>query len=350
MTIPGTSAVTEQLRSIELDHEWEDLVLGGPKAVNFLGVLMVSASRRDIALTPRADYSVQFIQNTSSLHATLSQVASNMQMTFQDAQEDLVRTCLFMDQIPDHIKAALSLIKMASDDLLKKLLPYTLRNVEYSTSEASTISKPILLRLVQVGKLIDEVVAVLSSTLSSMVLNIEDYYFLSEIEVYAIDVQDQWYLLVELFIKFSNIAGLIQKNTKQNFVNPLQQAQTGNGFNNDTDRMAHIRTLIPSTINIDQSTHLLRMMAHTYVNISNEYMITQVAQIGPLLTLQMDSMRTTSHRELLQRAVAQSVKVARLTLAQQNEFTKASIGRQKEYQDFLLDAVVAALEERTSNN
>jgi len=265
-----------------------------------------------------------------------------MQMTFQDAQEDLVRTCLFLDQIPEHIKAAFSLIKMASDDLLKKLLPYTLRNVEHATSEASTISKPILLRLVQVGKLIDEVVAVLSSTLSSMVLNIGDYYFPSEIEVYAIDVQDQWYLLVEFFIKFSNLAKLIQKNTKQNFVNPVQQAQTGNGFNIDADRMAHIRTLIPSTINIDQSTHLLRMMAHTYVNISNEYMITQVAQIGPLLTLQTDSMRTTNHRELLQRTVAQSVKVARLTLVQRNEFTKANIVRQKEYQDFLLDAVVAA--------
>jgi len=55
MTIPGTSAVTKQLLSIELDHEWEDLVLCGPTAVNFLGMLMVSASRRDIALTPRAE-------------------------------------------------------------------------------------------------------------------------------------------------------------------------------------------------------------------------------------------------------------------------------------------------------
>ncbi|CAF1047025.1 unnamed protein product [Adineta steineri] len=84
------------------------------------------------------------------------------------------------------------------------------------------------------------------------------------------------------------------------------------------------------------------MMADTYANISNEYMITQVAQIGPLLNLQTNSMRTTNHRDLFQKTVAQSVKVARLTLAQRTEFTKADIGRQKEYKDFLLDTVVAA--------
>ncbi|CAF3916209.1 unnamed protein product [Adineta steineri] len=342
MTIPTADARTKQFLSIELDHEWEDLALDGTTVVNFLGLFMVSASRRDIILTPRAEHSIQFIQNTNSLHATLSQVALTMQMTFRDAHEDLVRTCLYMDQIPEHIKAALILMKTASNDLLKKLLPYTLRNVDYATSEASTISKPILLRFVQVGKLIDEVVAVLSSTLSGMVSNIDDYYFLSEIEVYAIDVQAKWYQLVELFIKFSDIAELIRKNTKQNFVNPVQQAQNGNGFNIEADRMAHMRTFIPSTITIDQLTHLLRMMADTYANISNEYMITQVAQIGPLLNLQTNSMRTTNHRDLFQKTVAQSVKVARLTLAQRTEFTKADIGRQKEYKDFLLDTVVAA--------
>ncbi|UJR19046.1 hypothetical protein I4U23_022177 [Adineta vaga] len=342
MAIPTTDALTKQFLSIELDHEWEDLVLDGTAVVNFLGLFMVSASRRDIVLTPRTEYSIQFIQNPKSLHATLSQVASTMQMTFQRAHEDLVRTCLYMDQIPEHIKAALILIKTASNDLLKKLLPYTLRNVDYATSEASTISKPILLRFVQVGKLIDEVVAVLSSTLSGIVSNIDDYYFLSEIEVYAIDVQVKWYLLVELFIKFSDIAELIRKNTKQNFVNPVQQTQNGNGFNIEADRLAHMRTLIPSTITIDQLTHLLQMMAHTYANISNEYMITQVAQVGPLLNLQTTSMRITNHRDLLQKTVVQSVKVARLTMAQRNELTKADMGREKEYKDFLLDAAVAA--------
>ncbi|CAF1237540.1 unnamed protein product [Adineta steineri] len=340
MIILTTDTITKQFLSIELDHEWEDLALGGTTVVNYLGMLMVSASRRDTALIPRSGYTIQFIKNTNSLHATLSQVALAMQMTFQDVLEDLVRTCLYMDQIPDHIKAALILIKTASNDLLKKLLPYTLRNVDYATSEASTISKPILLRFVQVGKLIDEVVAVLSSTVSGMVSNIDNYYFLSEVEAYAIDVQVQWYLLVELFMKFSDIAELIRKNTKQNFMNPVQQAQDENGFSSEADRMAHIRTLIPSTITLDQLTQFLRMMAHTYVNVSNEYMVTQVTQIGSLLNLQTPLMWTTNHRDLFQKTVAQSVKVARLTLAQRNEFIEADNDRQKEYKDFLLDTVI----------
>ena len=342
MTISVTDAVTKQLLSIEQDRDWEDLILSGPTTVNFLGLLMISASRSDIALTSRPQHSVQFIQNTNSLHVTLFQVASSMQMTFHDAHGDLVRTCLYMDQIPEHMKATLMLIKMASDELMQTLLPYSLRNIDRDTTEALTFSKPMLSRFIQTGKLIDEVVAVISSTLSDVVTSIDDYYYLSEVETYAIDLQVQWYLLVELFIQFSDMVELIRKNVKENFMNPVQQAQDGNGVNIVIDRLSCLQTLIPSTITIDHSAHFLRMMVHTYVKIYNTFMITQVNQTGSLLALQTESMRITNRRDLFKTTLAQSIAVARLASVEHTEFIRIDIDRQKEYTLLLLEDVVAA--------
>ena len=208
----------QQLVSIGPDRHWEDLILGGPTAINFLSLLMVSASQRDLALASRPGYSIQFIQNINSLHATLSQVAKAMQMAFQGVLEDLVRTQLSMDRIPEHMKAGLLLIKTASDDLREKLVPYTLRNIDLASSEGSAVSKSTLSRFVQVGKLIDEVVAVLSSTISSLLSNMDSYNFVSEVEVHAIDLQVQWYLLIELFMKFSERADIVREKTAKTFV------------------------------------------------------------------------------------------------------------------------------------
>jgi hypothetical protein len=340
-TTTTTPVVSKQLLLIELDTGWEDLILGGAKFANFLGLAMVSASQRNLALTPRAGYSVQFIQNINSLHATLLQVASAMQTACQGAHEDLVRTQVSMDQIPDHIKASLLLIKTAPDDLRKKLLPVTLRNVDRAANEGSAVSKSTLARFVHVGKLIDEFVAVLSYTVSGIVSNLENYHYLSEVEVHVTDIQVQWYLLVQLLIKFSERADIIRENIAKNFVNSTQQAENGNGLHIEAERITHLKILIPATIAIDQSTQLLQMMAHTYSDISNEYMATQAGQSGSFLSLQTSSMRATSQRELWQRIVAQSVEAARLAQKRENEFMEASHERQKEYNDFLLDAVVA---------
>ena len=131
------------------------------------------------------------------------------------------------------------------------------------------------------------------------------------------------------------------KKPQKPLCDAIQKAQVANGFNIEADRAAHLRTLIPATIDIDQSTHLLQMMIETYTNIFNEHMVTQIAQIGSFLSLQTNSMRIASQRDLWQRMTAQSVKVARFAQIRQNEFTEARSNRQKEYNELLPGAVVA---------
>ncbi|CAF5191691.1 unnamed protein product, partial [Rotaria sp. Silwood1] len=120
------------------------------------------------------------------------QISSAMQTAFQVAHEDLIRIRSSMDQIPEHIKAGLLLIQTAPNNLLSKLLPYTLHNVERAANEGSAISKPTLERFVSVGLIVEELATLLLSTPSSSEENAD---YLMEASSYANDIKIKWDLL-----------------------------------------------------------------------------------------------------------------------------------------------------------
>jgi hypothetical protein len=185
--------------SPEVDREWEDFVLAGSTVVNYLSLFMVFVSRQDIALMPTAEYIAKCINNVHSLCATLFQISSAMRVTFKWAHDDLTRIQGSMKQIPKHIEAGLLSIKIAPNNLLSPLLPYTLRNVDLACNEGSTVSKLTLDRFISIRLLLEELVTLLTSA-SSVAANTD---YLNEANPYGNGIKTQWDLLVKLFQKFS---------------------------------------------------------------------------------------------------------------------------------------------------
>jgi hypothetical protein len=331
-----TTTTTTTTLAPEVDREWEDLVLAGPTVVNYLHLFMVFASRRDEVLYPPAEPILKYIKD-NSLRTILLKISSAMQDAFKLAHDDLVRVRSSMNQIPDHLKAGLLLIKAAPDDLLSQLLPYTLRNVDRAADEGSTVSKPTLDRFISINFLLEELVLLLDST--KLTLGSTDY--LIEATIYANDMKTQWNLLVKLFRKFSERADTTQRSIDDTFIDPINEAQKSNNFNSQIKRTDRLNDLIPAAIFIDQSSYLLDMMASTYTDIANDYRVNEVTPITPYITMPIESERIIAQRQLWQNIVLQSVKIARLAQERQNGFVETGPSRHVEYGTYLQKAISA---------
>ncbi|CAF1009903.1 unnamed protein product [Adineta steineri] len=333
VTTISTTTTTTTTLAPEVDHEWEDLILAGPTVVNYLGLFMVLASRKNQTLNASAEFTPKHLSVTQPLPAILSRISTDMQAAFKVANDDLIRTRSNMDQIPDHINAGLLLIQTAPNDLLKTLLPYTLKNVKRTANEGAAVTKPTLERFITVEAILEELVTLLISTSATKE---DDINYLMEAKAYANDIQMQWSLLVKLFKKFSQRADITEIRIVDSFIKPTEVA---NNLTTPNQRHTHLDKLIPAAIAIDQSSHLLDIMALTYAEISNEHMINQIASNKPYLALATESARALDQRELWQNTIAQSVKVARLAQVRQNEFAATSSGRNERYSTYSKDPV-----------
>lgn len=290
---------------------------------------MVLVSRKDQVLTAPAEYTVKYLSNIQSLRSILTRISAEMRKAFEFASDDLIRTQISMEQIPDHIKAGLVLIQSAPNDLLNKLLPYTLRNVDRAANEGSAITKPTLQRFITLGLWFDELVTLLDSTSATAAAAEKDH--VDEAAAYASDIKKQWDLLVRLFQKFSDRADLTQTSVSQNFIDLIDKAQKTNDLSTQAQRKTQLDKLIPAAIAIDQSSYLLDMMSRTYNEISKDHMATQITTSNNYLNVAEESARARNQRELWQNTLAQSIKVARLAQDRQNKFAETSPERQTMY-------------------
>jgi len=331
ITTTTTSTTTTTTLPPDLDREWEDFVLAGPAVVNYLNLFMVLASRKDQALIPPSGYTVKYISGVSSLRSALFKISSAMEVAFKWAHDDLVRVRDSMNQIPEHIKASLLLIKTAPNNLLSQLLPYTLRNADRAANEGSAVSKPTVDRFISTRLLLEELVTLLNYT--SLSEGNTDY--LIEANAYADDIKTQWNFLLKLFQKFSERADITQRSIGDSFIGPINEAQRTNGFNSQSQRSDHLARLIPAAIFIDQSSYLLDMMVRTYTDISNDHLANQITSINTYINIGIESLRITSQRQLWQNIVSQSIKIARLAQERHDRFVDTGPNRQADYAAYL---------------
>ncbi|CAF3937738.1 unnamed protein product, partial [Rotaria sp. Silwood1] len=119
-----------------IDTEWEDMMIGGPASINYVGAVMAIASRKDFSLS--LDYKYTLIQYPDSFHATLAQVANEMYRALFGAHTAMNRIQANMRQIPNLLKTALKLITQAGTAMTKAMLPRTLSNIgQYANTSAT---------------------------------------------------------------------------------------------------------------------------------------------------------------------------------------------------------------------
>ena len=142
MPVKSTSAIfddklDEELRSkADIDEEWEELLSAGPSTINYIGNLMIIASKKDFALVrPTPEYVYTSIKYPNSFRATLVHAANEMYSVFYGAHNSMDRIQGYMQQIPGHVKTTLKLLTSASPRLIQTLLPQTLANIKRLASQ-----------------------------------------------------------------------------------------------------------------------------------------------------------------------------------------------------------------------
>ncbi|CAF1181434.1 unnamed protein product [Didymodactylos carnosus] len=152
----------------EIDEQWEDLVVAGPVAVNYVGHLMVLASKRDFPFEPNnSNYSYQYIRYPQSFRATLVQLSSEMYNTFLNAHNSMDRIQLNMEQIPRHVNTTVKLLLMAPLPLIQTLLPLSIENIQRITIDCTKLANSTLDKFLYLNKLLQEILAISIVTLGA---------------------------------------------------------------------------------------------------------------------------------------------------------------------------------------
>jgi hypothetical protein len=98
--------------------------------------------------------------------------------------------------------------------------------------------------------------------------------------------------------------------------------------------------LVESAKDIDRDSHLLFLMAKTYFDISNKYMIDQIAGMAGLLSLQNDAARDTYVKEVANESRATSTKVKDLAAERQRQYELVNFNRQEQYMEFIREGMI----------
>lgn len=313
--------------SPESDRAWEDLVLAAPSTVNYLGLFMVLSSRRDYSLLYPPGLTFKYISNNGSLRYSLNTLSSSMLSAFQYTLDDLQRVRISMEQIPDHIQASLVVIQSAPIDLLNRLLPYTIRNIERAIREGSVVSKPALQRFVDMKIFIDE----LARLVREIKPTADNGDFLVEANGYCVDLQSQWYLLISLLGNISNRTDLMQTDIAQDFVDIIREAHNQNAFQSAATRNIYLQRLIAMTASLDKYSEYLNMVMKTFSEIVETSVINQLRSNTLYTTTMTDALRVSIERQLWKDIINQSIRVARLTQARHNDFIARVSNRHIEY-------------------
>ena len=150
----------EQLLSQrDIETTWEEMVVAGPIIVNYIGNLMVLASKKDFAFTlPTSNHIYRYMKYPNSFRATLVQVANQVSNAFFIAHSNMDTIQVNMLQIPTHLKTVLKLLTSASPRLIQSMLPTALGNIERIAKQCANAANMTKLFYDSVTGLLQEVV------------------------------------------------------------------------------------------------------------------------------------------------------------------------------------------------
>ena len=151
----------------EIDSEWVHLMTAGPLAVNYIGNLLVLASKRDFPLVRPPQFTFQHIQDPNSFRATLAQVTGSMYSALLAAHTAMDRIQINVQQVPGHVKTALKLVLAGSPMLIEIMLPKTLESISRITNESAHQARTTFHKFTRLQELILEVITVNNHTQST---------------------------------------------------------------------------------------------------------------------------------------------------------------------------------------
>jgi hypothetical protein len=159
-------------------------------------------------------------------------------------------------------------------------------------------------------------------------------------------VKSHWDQLVRFFDKLSNRAKVTLEASLKNFVNWMKEAQLM-GPNDLTPyiRSFYLDYLKEDALAIHSEAHLLYIMARSYFDVSNEFLMTQLAGMAKLLTAATPEERMELNKALQVETEKVQLSIRSLTRQRQAEYLMASQTRQADLEHFIQNAQLQSLEE-----
>ena len=105
-----------------------------------------------------------------------------------------------------------------------------------------------------------------------------------------------------------------------------------------SDKTLYVGMLVETATDIDRDSHQLFLMAKTYTDVSNEYMIGQIAGLSGLLSIQNNADRDAHVQALTNKSRDTSMKIKNLVTERQQQYELASFNRQAQYMVFIEEA------------
>ncbi|UJR36842.1 hypothetical protein I4U23_029555 [Adineta vaga] len=147
-----------------IDSEWVHLMTAGPLSVNYIGNLLVLASKRDFPLTRPPHFTFQYIKDPNSFRATLAQVSGSMYSALIGAHTAMDRIQLNVQQVPSHVKTALKLVLAGSPMLIEIMLPKALESIGRIANESAADARTTFEKFTSLQELIAEIIEANTNT------------------------------------------------------------------------------------------------------------------------------------------------------------------------------------------
>ena len=141
-----------------IDGEWVDLMTAGPLSVNYIGNLLVLASKRDFPLKRPPQFNFVHITNPDSFRATLAQVSGSMYSALLGAHTAMDRIQLNVQQVPGLVKTALKLVLAGSPMLIELMLPKTLESIGRIANESAEQARLTFNKFSSLQELVAEII------------------------------------------------------------------------------------------------------------------------------------------------------------------------------------------------
>jgi len=126
----------------------------------------------------------------------------------------------------------------------------------------------------------------------------------------------------------------------QDFLGVIYDVESMGAQLSAIDQTFFMVMLVESATDIDRDSHLLFLMAKTYSDVSNEYMIDQIAGLAGVLTLQNDADRDAYVKGVASKSRTTSIKVKELAAERQKTYESANSNRQEQYMKFIEEGMI----------
>lgn len=152
--------------------------------------------------------------------------------------------------------------------------------------------------------------------LSQLQMNQFDHKTIIDILVSATkeinEIQKQWSNMTRFFTILAMRAEATQDIVLHSFIDTIKETVLNNGVLDDADREFFVLEMLDTVDQIEQEAHLLYIMAKTYYDVSNQYVLTQVSGVAGLAIIQTDDERQARMIQLAQDTLSTSAKVSRM--------------------------------------